>query len=130
MYGAGLTYCGVHTTQEPSYGGGKGDGQDAGWSKWFSMEMEHLRTVYHCSSRSVEKDFNWTYDIIVDVLVLATLYSPYPHILPSAAIYRYQPPPNATSPPQADRPRFSLSEKKMIMRHSFFTSTSASSSSA
>ena len=31
---------------------------------------------------------------------------------------------------QLDRPLFSLSLKKMIMRHSFFTITSASSSSA
>lgn len=30
----------------------------------------------------------------------------------------------------AERPRFSLSEKKMIIRHNFFTSTSASSSRA
>jgi hypothetical protein len=31
---------------------------------------------------------------------------------------------------QADNPLFSLSEKKMTIRHNFFTSTSASSSSA
>jgi hypothetical protein len=35
-----------------------------------------------------------------------------------------------TEPAYPDSPRFSLSEKKMIIRHSFRTNTSASSSSA
>lgn len=57
-----------------------------------------------------------------------TLHSPLTHLhvhLPLSGMNRHLQPSS-----QAESPRFSLSEKKMIIRHSFFTRTSASSSSA